>query len=98
MCTVLLPPDVNPTAVNKYIKQYQSIQLSLRWLSPALLFPSLDPTAVLCMLFFDTLNLCFSSPAIDRLFTHKASRYSHRFVYVHLKVLDRKREENIPPI
>jgi len=25
MCTVLLPPGVNPIAVNKYINQYQSL-------------------------------------------------------------------------
>jgi len=33
------------------------------WFTPALLFRSLDITAVLCMLLFDTLNLSSSSPA-----------------------------------
>jgi len=98
MCTVLQPPGVNPIAVNKYISQYQSIQFSLMWLSPTLLFPSLDPTAVLCKLLFHTLNLCSSSPATDRLFTHKASRHNHHFVYVHFKGFDRKRDANILPI
>jgi len=57
MCTVLLPPGVNPIAVNKYIninnqdKKSPPLDIIQRWLNSTPILTSLSPKSVLILPF-----------------------------------------------